>query len=571
MSTYGRLIQYSKPYAWRLAAGTFFGIVFGMSHAGLLAALEKITSRLFGDVDLTIMQSLAVALVLPLVGLIWGIGNFFSKYYMHWVGQRVIMDLRNHTFSHIHDLSMSYFTRNRTGELISRTTNDCMMVERAVSTVLADLVREPFTLISAVAYILYLEPRLALVSLIVFPICIVPVALFGRRVRRIGREGQEKLADMVSTISETISGVRIVKSFCMEEREKERFDRQSHAVFRRVVKIAIAKSAVEPIIVFIAFTGLSLVFVYARYAGMEFQELFTFAIALFLMYQPVKKLSSIHMNIQQSSAAADRIFEILDTPVTVEDRGAKRPLEEPIRSIEFRDASFTYEDGEPVLRDINLSVQSGDFIALVGSSGSGKTTLVSLIPRFYDVTGGGLLINGQPIHELDVRSLRRQIGMVTQDTILFHDTVARNIAYGMPDASLEQITEAARKAHALDFIEAMPQGFDTEIGERGVRLSGGQRQRIAIARALLLDPPILLLDEATSSLDTESERQVQKALDEMMHERTVIAIAHRLSTIQKADRIIVLKDGRILEDGTHADLLQRSGHYKYLHDLQFSD
>jgi len=566
--TYKRLILYAKPYTPRLIAGTVFGLVFGLSHLGLLTGINHAMTRLFGEDPLTLLQALTVAAVLPAVGIIFGIGNFFSKYFMTWVGQRVVMQLRTDTFAHIHKLSMAYFTKSRTGELISRTTNDSMLVERAVSNVLADLVREPFTLISAIGYIIWLDLRLAAISLIVFPICIIPVAIFGKRVRKVSRQGQEKLADMVSTIDETISGVRIVKSFCTEDREMKRFNEQAMSVFQRAIRITKAKASLEPIIVTIAFTGLSLVFVYANMVGMPIEAFFSFAIALFVMYQPVKKLSSIHLVIQQSSAAAERIFEILDTPIEVIEHPDAPALTDPIEQITMEDVSFAYED-DPVLKSLNITVSSGEFLALVGSSGSGKTTLISLLARFYDPTSGRILINGQDMKDLDLKSVRRQIGMVTQDTVLFNETVASNIAYGMPDASRQQVEEAARRAHALDFINELPEGFNTHIGERGTRLSGGQRQRLAIARALLLDPPILLLDEATSALDTESERQVQQALDEMMKERTVIAIAHRLSTIQKADRILVFRDGQVVEEGNHEDLLAQGGHYKYLYELQF--
>jgi subfamily B ATP-binding cassette protein MsbA len=570
LGVYARLLHYAKPYKSRLIMGILFGMLFGGSTAGILGAFKENVKNVFEPSDASLWMIAAVAALLPLFALLRGIGDFLSKYFVEWVGNRVVMDLRNETFCHLHDLSVLYFTRSRTGELISRTTNDTMLVQRAVSNVIGSLAREPFVLIGAIAYLVWLDWKLALASLVLFPICIVPVALFGRRVRRAAREGQQKLADLVTLLQETIVGVRIVKAFGMEEHEKQRFIGHNRSVFSRLMRVARARSAIEPIIVTISFMGLSLVLVYARWVEMTYHEFFTFAAALVVLYEPVKKLSRIHLNIQQSCAAADRIFEILDTEIYVKEKPGAVPFEEDVREIRFDDVSFAYEDNL-ILENIDLSVREGECIALVGGSGAGKTTLVSLVPRFYDVSSGMITLNGRDIRDFTIQSLRKHIGIVTQDTILFNDTVANNIAYSKQEATRDEIIEAARKAHAHDFIQAMDEGYETIIGERGVRLSGGQRQRLAIARAMLRNPPILILDEATSALDTESERQVQAALDELMAHRTVFAIAHRLSTIAHADRILVLKDGRIVERGTHTELIQQDGVYKYLHDLQFQN
>ncbi len=567
-ATYGRLIRYARPYMGRLIIGTVFGILFAGSTAGILPAVKNTLAELFNPDTLGWGAILGVAIILPIIGLVRGAGYYLSMYFIQWVGHRVVHDLRIATFDRLQELSVYYFSRQKTGELISRTANDTMMVERAVSTVLGDLVRQPFVLIFLLIVLVWLDPVLAALSLVVFPVCIVPVALFGRRVRRNAKEAQAKLADIVSILQESITGVRVVKAFGMEPYERKRFSEQCRSVFNRSMKVAKAKAAIEPIIVEISIIGISMILVYAHITGMAMETFFTFGLALVALYDPVKKLSKVHLTIQQSSAAADRIFEILDEHVAVHNRPDAVPLDGPVELIEFENVAFSY-DREPVLQGVSFSVRPGECVAFVGSSGSGKTTLVSLLPRFFDPINGCIKINGRDIREYTLVSLRKQIGLVTQDTFLFNDTIASNIAYGRHDADQTAIEEAAQRAHAHTFISELPEGYDTIAGDRGVRLSGGQCQRLAIARAILRNPPIMILDEATSALDTESERLVQAALDELMANRTVFAIAHRLSTIQHADRIIVLDKGRIAETGTHDELLKKSGLYRYLYDLQF--
>lgn len=566
---YKRLLTYAWPYKVRLILGTLFGIIFAGSTAGILPAVRNTLAELFDPEALSWVAILGVAIILPILGIVRGIGYFLSMYYIKWVGHKVVNDLRVALFDRIQALSVYYFSRQKAGELISRTSNDTMMVERAVSNVLGDLVRQPFVFVFLVGVIIWLEPLLAFLSLVVFPVCLIPVIQFGKRVRRNSREAQSKLADIVSILQESIAGVRVVKAFGMESYEQQRFTDRCDQVFRRLMKVARARAAIEPVIVEISIVGISLILIYAHLTNMAMETFFTFAIALVALYDPVKRISKIHLAIQQSSAAAERIFEVLDETITVPDLANAQPLDEPVRQIDFESVSFAYES-EPVLTDINFSVRPGECIAFVGSSGSGKTTLVSLLPRFFDPSAGAVKINGRDIREFTLQSLRQQMGLVTQDTFLFNDTIAHNIAYGRKDASQADIEEAARRAHAHDFITALPEGYNTIAGDRGVRLSGGQCQRLAIARALLRNPPIMILDEATSALDTESERLVQAALDDLMANRTVFAIAHRLSTIQHADRIVVLDKGRIAEIGTHAELLQQGGLYKYLYDLQFN-
>ncbi len=590
--TYRRLVLYARPYLPRLIVGTACGALFGGSMTGMLAVARGVLAQVFrasagagiselpkeeaaGAMLGQVFQTSSFSGLLALLGvllafcLLRGVGQFFGDYLIEWVGNRVVMDLRVLTFTHLQDLSVRFFSQRKTGELISRTLNDSMMIERAVSSVLGDLVKQPFVLLGAVGYALFLDARLTLAMLVVFPICIVPVALFGRRVRRYARHGQERLAELVSIMQETLSGIRIVKAFGMESYEIGRFRGQCRMFFSRIMRVTIAKAAIEPLIVFISMAGLALVLVYARWTRMPAEDFITFALAAVVMYEPVKKLSKIHMHVQQTSAAADRIFEILDTPPLIRDAPATRSLTLPLQKIVFENVSFEYDPGQPVLRGIDFAVNAGERVALVGASGAGKTTLVNLLPRFYDVSAGRILLNGNDLRELRLADLRSRIGLVTQDTFLFNDTVAANIAYGSAALPRGEIEAAARRAHAHDFIMQMPAGYDTVIGERGVRLSGGQCQRLAIARAILRNPPILILDEATSALDTESERLVQAALDEVMAGRTVFAIAHRLSTIVHCDKIVVLDQGRIVEIGAHAELLAGGGAYRRLHEMQF--
>lgn len=567
-ATYKRLIAYSRPYIWRLIIGSVCGVVFAGTTTGMLMTFRDVLRNFLQNASFR--QVLLVAFFLLLLTLARSIGQFLSDYYIQWVGNRVVMDLRIRTFAHLQELSVRFFTKSKTGELMSRTINDTMMVERAVSVVLGDLAKEPFVFIGAAVIVFWLDPLLAFASLVLFPVCIIPIALFGRRVRRYSRHGQERLAALVSIMQETLVGIRIVKAFGMEKYEIGRFAEQCGLFFNRIMRVARDKAIIEPLIVFVSIIGLSLVLVYARWAKMPPENLITFAAAMIALYEPVKKLSKVHLNIQQTSASADRIFEILDTPILIRDLPVAVAMDERVTSICFDNVSFAY-DRALILKEINLAVNAGEKIAIVGSSGAGKTTLVNLIPRFYDVTSGALKINGTDIRRFTTKSLRAIIGMVTQETILFNDTVAANIAYGHADSSRAAIEEAARRAHAHEFIQQMPLGYETVIGERGVRLSGGQCQRLAIARAILRNPPIMILDEATSALDTESERLVQDALNDLIAGRTVFAIAHRLSTIMHCDKIIVLQKGKMVECGAHDELLALNGVYRRLYDLQFND
>jgi subfamily B ATP-binding cassette protein MsbA len=509
-----------------------------------------------------------VVVLLLVVAAARGIGAFLAVYLVQWVGGRVVLDIRKRAIDHLMQLSVGHYSQALTGEALSRTLNDSEQLQFGASNVLRDLVKQPFVLIFTLGYVFWEDWILAVCSVILFPLCLVPILSFGRRSRRAARSRQERLADLVVMLQESLYGIRVVKAFCGEEREAARFKKGAQSYFRFAMKAITAKASVAPAIIFISAIGISLALIYANRSGMAWNEFTAFLMALVLLYDPIKRLGKVHVNMQPIQASAERIFELIDTPVDVTDSPEAIEMAAAPQDIVFEDVSFRYGDST-VLRNIDLHVKAGEKIALVGASGSGKTTLVSLLLRFFDVSEGRLLMDGQDVRDYTMASIRGHIGLVTQDTFLFNNTVANNIRYGNAEASMGEVEAAARLAHAHDFVSVMEEGYETVIGEHGVRLSGGQKQRIAIARAILTNPKILVLDEATSALDTESERQVQMALDEATSGRTVFAIAHRLSTIKHCDRILVMDDGHIVETGTHDELIANSQTYKRLHDLQF--
>ena len=501
-----------------------------------------------------------------------GFVNFGDNYLTAYVGLRIINDVRDGLNRHLQSLSLSFFQRHPTGTLISRVTNDVSLVRSALTDSVASLIRDTTSLLALIVVAFLKDWVLATIAFVVFPASVLPITRMSKKIKRFTKRGQVAKGNLTNLLQESIQGNRIVKAFGMEKYEIDRFQEENQRVFKQSIRGSRTQSVVTPAMELLASLAIGAVVWYGGssvIAGGRTQgEFMAFITAMFLMYQPFKHLTRTYTTIQQGLAGAERIFEVLDEESEIKDRADAQPISGFSRMIEFHDVSFGYGD-ELVLNNINLKIRAGEMAALVGMSGVGKSTLADLIPRFYEVTSGKITIDGADIRDVTLQSLRFQIGMVSQHTFLFNDTVRNNIAYGDPSKDMDHIVAAAKAAYADDFITALPQGYDTMIGELGMRLSGGQRQRLAIARALLKDAPILILDEATSSLDTDSERLVQEALENLIVRRTSLVIAHRLSTIRKATRIVVLVDGSIVEEGTHEELLARKSEYNRLYTLQF--
>jgi len=535
--------------------------------------VKPLLDEIFFKKDRTMLM--LVPLAIMGIFLVKGLFYYTYNYLLEKVGQSVIRDLRNILYTHIQSLPLSFFQKKPTGELISRILSDVALIQGAVSGVLVGILKDTCQVFFLIGVIFYQNWRMATISMILLPLVVYPIVNFGRRHRRLSRSSQQTTAQVSNILYETITGTRIVKAFGMEKYEVGRFAATLDTLFKIVMRNTRINAISHPLMEFLGGVGISLVVWYGGSQVLQGKStpgtFFSFLTALIMIYEPIKGVSKINNTVQQGIAAAERVFDILDieSEVIEKEDAVELPLVKDI--IEFKDIRFQYEDNAEILKGINLRVKTGEVLAIVGSSGGGKTTLVNLIPRFYDVTSGSVSIDGTDIRDVTLKSLRSQIGMVTQQTILFNDTVLNNIAYGSTEAKMEQVREAARAAHALNFIQNLPEGFDTVIGEAGARLSGGERQRISIARAILRNAPILILDEATSSLDTESEREVQQAIENLVQSRTTFVIAHRLSTIRNADRIIVIQDGTIVEEGTHETLLPLEGLYKKLYDMQFQD
>ena len=572
MSELRRLLAQARPYRGRFLLACAAMIGFAISSAGLAYLIKPI----FDDVLIQQVNLEGVALAIIVLYVAKGLFSYFSTYLMSYVGQRTVMDLRNRLYRHMLRQSVDFFSAKSTGTLMSHITTDVERIQQSVSQAVGDLMMQGFAVLGYAALLFYYDWALAALSLLGAPLVIYPLVRLGRRLRKTSDTGLQRWRDISNILQETISGSRIVKAFRMEEFETKRFAEASEGLFKTNMRITEVVSLLPPLMELVGGVAVAAAIWYGS-AMISIGELtpgeFTsFVAALFLMYGPIKKLSRVNATFQQSLAAAERVFSVLDTHMEIEEVPGAVELPALQRKIEFVGVSFTYGDGvEQVLRNIDLQIEAGQVIALVGTSGAGKTTLANLILRFFDPEEGAVFWDGVDIRQATLSSLRGQIGLVLQETILFNDTVRNNIAYGVESTSMGAIEEAAKAARALEFIEELPDGFDSIIGERGQKLSGGQRQRLSIARAILKNPPVLILDEATSSLDAESEALVQQAIENLMTDRTTVVIAHRLSTIRRADRIVVIEEGTVRETGTHDELLRRADSvYRRLYQLQFA-
>ncbi|HEY3055071.1 MAG TPA: ABC transporter transmembrane domain-containing protein [Thermoanaerobaculia bacterium] len=514
-----------------------------------------------------------VLTALLLVFVIRAFTSFFSEYAFQKVGLSTVRDLRNELYESIIHQSHRFFSERSTGEMVSRVVSDADAIQAAVSTRMGDLFQESITLIGLILYVFISNTELALISLIVAPVIVMPVIHFGRRLRGTTHRSQERMADIATLLEETIRGVRIVKAFTMEPFEIGRFREATLRHLKSNLKAQRIQALTSPVMELLAGSMMLLLFLYAHRriaAGtLTLGQFVSFLAALAAMYAPIKKLNKVNLSVNTALSAAERVFRMLDVDNEVKEKPNAIELTGVGRGVRYENVSFAYGT-EPVLRNVDLPIAPGEIVALVGSSGAGKSTLVNLLPRFYDVNDGRITVDGKDVRDVTLKSLRSLMGFVTQEVVLFNDSVRNNIAYGRGDADEQRVVEAAKAAHAHDFISNLPLGYDTLIGESGVLLSGGQRQRLAIARALFKDPPILILDEATSALDTESERLVQQALNNLMRGRTTLVIAHRLSTIRSAHKIVVLEKGEIAEVGRHEELLGFRGIYRKLYDMQFA-
>ena len=569
---YRRLLAYLKPLWLAFVAAVIGNGIYAGASTAMAAAMEYVINAIQHPSH---ENRLLLSLLIVAVFLLRGVGSFFSQYFMAVVARDIVHTMRTQIFNHFVVLPCRFFDENASGHLVSKITFNVDQVMGAATNAVTVLLREGLTVVGLVGFMFYLNWKLSLIFLVLGPLVGWIISVVSKRFRKLSRRIQNSMGDVTHVASEAINGYRVVRIFGGEDYEIRRFFGASANNQRQSMKLALTQAVSTPVVQVLMAIAISLLVWLALAPGVQGHmtagQFVAFITAASTMAKPVRQLTSINSTIQQGIAAAQDVFESLDTPEEV-DKGTYDPGRVQGR-VRFERTRFRYRNQfEDVLKDIDLSINAGEKIALVGRSGSGKSTLISLLPRFYDYTEGRILLDDVPLDEYRLAALRRQISLVTQNVVLFNDTVANNIAYGvLRETDQEAIREAARKAHALEFIERLPQGFDTEIGDNGVMLSGGQRQRLAIARALLKDAPVLILDEATSALDTESERQIQQALEVVMEGRTTLVIAHRLSTIENADRILVMDDGQIVESGNHQTLLQQGGQYAQLHQMQFSD
>ena len=573
MKNYLRLLSYIRPYTKTILTAIFCIVVAAGSNLYVPWIIKDMIDKVLAEKDMEMLNYISIGIVV--VFLIRGIFYFGQSYLVSYVGQRVVIDIRGQLYRKFQRLPLAYYDKHRTGEMMSYISNDVAALQNAMVDKLIELITEISIFIGSLGMMFYLDWKLSLLTFAVVPMVGQAMNIFGKKLKKSGTMIQERMADMTAMLQESLSAVRVVKSFVREDHEIKRYDQENERNFEAAMLNIRLMSMLTPTVEFLAALAVTVIVWFGGYEVVE-GRITAGALVAFLTYavnlaNPVKRISRAFGTMQQALAAADRVFAVMDLPEMIADKLDAKPLPKVTGRGKVDNVSFSYNEEAPAVKNISFDVKPGQMIAFVGPSGAGKSTIANLLPRFYDVTEGSITVEGMDVRDVTLSSLREQIGIVPQETMLFSGTVWENIRYGRLDATNEEIVEAAKAANADEFIRQLPNGYDTKLGERGVNISGGQRQRLAIARAILKDPQILILDEATSALDTESEKVVQAALDRLMVGRTSFVIAHRLSTILSADRILVLDHGEIVEDGTHEELLVKGGLYSNLYNIQFNN